>query len=53
MATNEKSATGLAALVGKALQQKKLAAANKKPVGSMLAQAPGRKQAGRPAGRKR
>lgn len=53
MATKEKSSTGLAALVEKALQQKKLAAANKKPVGPMLGNAAGRKQMGRPAGRKR
>lgn len=53
MATKEKSSTGLAALVEKALQQKKLAAANKKPVGASLGNAAGRKQMGRPAGRKR
>lgn len=53
MATKEKSSTGLTALVEKALQQKKLAAANKKPVGAMPGIAAGRKQMGRPAGRKR
>ncbi|WP_175169993.1 hypothetical protein [Achromobacter kerstersii] len=53
MATKEKSSTGLAALVEKALQQKKLAAATQKPTGSSLSNMAGRKQMGRPAGRKR
>ncbi len=53
MATKEKSSTGLAALVEKALQQKKQAAATQKPAGSSLSNMAGRKQMGRPAGRKR
>ncbi|MFC0258228.1 hypothetical protein [Achromobacter marplatensis] len=53
MATKEKSSTGLAALVEKALQQKKQAAATQKPAGSSLSNLAGRKQMGRPAGRKR
>ena len=53
MATKEKSSTGLAALVEKALQQKKQAAASQKPAGSSLSNLAGRKQMGRPAGRKR